>query len=77
MHTFLLPFQVSVKAKKLQTEVISRLGEGLSSGSLDEIRHLLWTDWLRFEEILFHLIQNAIKFSLPQTTIQICFTFKS
>jgi hypothetical protein len=77
MHRFIEPFGVSIKAKSLQIDVISRLGDGLNGGSLDEIRHLLWTDWLRFEEILFHLVSNAIKFSLPQTTIQILFTFKS
>lgn len=56
MHRFIEPFEVSIKAKSLRIDVISRLGDGLNGGSLDEIRHLLWTDWLRFEEILFHLI---------------------
>jgi hypothetical protein len=36
----------------------------------------LCTDWVRYEEILFHLISNAIKFALELTIIQITFNFK-
>ena len=31
---------------------------------------------MRYEEIMFHLISNAIKFALENTAIQITFNFK-
>lgn len=78
MDEFLLPFQVSIKAKHILIDVQQNLGDsqGLEKITLDQIRHLLCTDWVRYQEILFHLISNAIKFALELTTVQITFNFK-
>lgn len=62
---FLEPFNDQLKTKNLKVEVIQG----------NEIPDWAYTDWKIFSDILFHLVQNAIKFNVENGRIQIVLSF--
>lgn len=64
---FLLPFNHMLQAKNIKVEVIEA----------NLIPSWACTDWNLFSEILFHLVQNAIKFSLDYGSIKIMLSYHS
>jgi len=71
---FLEPFQIKIVEKDLSIDVQEFYGMaelGNSDLKLDLARQDLYSDWNIYKGIIFHLIQNAIKFSTKGNTIKI------
>ena len=58
---FIQPFKPEIERKKLQ--VALKIKNEISNGAC--------TDWTIYKEILYHLMQNAIKFSTSNTEIKV------
>jgi len=73
----LKPFKISFQNKNLKLNITDELEEELSHINLqdndikDPIKAKLCTDYKLYEEILFHIVSNACKFSKENETIEI------
>jgi K+-sensing histidine kinase KdpD len=62
ISTFLKPFQVKLNSKNVNIELDTQLNDGD-----------LCTDWKIYEGIMYHLMANAVKYSPPNSEIQLTF----
>lgn len=65
MIDFLAPFFQSIKYKNLKLEVME----------VNKIPKWARVDWKVYKEILFHILQNAIKFNVDYGSINILLSF--
>lgn len=62
---FLQPFDPLLLAKKIRVQVIE----------MNEIPNWACADWDKYEGILYHLMQNAIKFNKDNGSIKVIFSY--